>query len=145
MMFKVVKKIQFSYAHRLLGYAGKCRHLHGHNGVLEVEVSAEELDGMGMATDFADVGAVVKGWVDSEWDHTLILNEADPLVPLLRAAGERLATLPGNPTAEAMARLDTASLEPWESDEPPADVADLEPVTDEVTLVKFEPDPQAPR
>jgi hypothetical protein len=36
--------------------------------------------------------------------------------------------------AEAMARLDTASLEPWESDEPPADVADLEPVTDEELL-----------
>jgi hypothetical protein len=35
---------------------------------------------------------------------------------------------------EAMARLDSALLEPWESDEPPVDAADLEPLSDEDLL-----------
>jgi hypothetical protein len=36
--------------------------------------------------------------------------------------------------AEAMARLDSASLEPWESDEPPADEAEPGPLSDEELL-----------
>ena len=39
-MFRVTKEIHFCYGHRLLNYAGKCRHLHGHNGtaVIALEV-----------------------------------------------------------------------------------------------------------
>ena len=31
-MFSVSRQIDFCYGHRLMGYSGKCRHLHGHNG-----------------------------------------------------------------------------------------------------------------
>ena len=42
---------------------GKCRYLHGHNGVLEVDIEGESLDERGMVMDFGEVGDLVKGWV----------------------------------------------------------------------------------
>ena len=44
MLHKVVKTIDFCYGHRLLNYEGKCRHLHGHNGLLEVAIESDSLD-----------------------------------------------------------------------------------------------------
>jgi 6-pyruvoyltetrahydropterin/6-carboxytetrahydropterin synthase len=42
-MFKVTKHIDFCYGHRLLNYDGQCRHLHGHNGRVEMDVEADKL------------------------------------------------------------------------------------------------------
>jgi len=39
----------------------------------------------GMAADFGDLKAVVKKIVD-DWDHSVVLNSHDPLLPLLRDA-----------------------------------------------------------
>ena len=52
-VFHVAKEIHFCYGHRLLNYAGKCRYFHGHNGKVEVQLSAETLDDQGMVRDFA--------------------------------------------------------------------------------------------
>jgi 6-pyruvoyltetrahydropterin/6-carboxytetrahydropterin synthase len=57
--YQVTKTIEFSYGHRLLNHNGKCRYLHGHNGMLEVDIDAEKLDAMGMVVDFSDVYGVV--------------------------------------------------------------------------------------
>ena len=54
-MFSVTREITFCYGHRLLRYEGKCRHLHGHNGVLEVDVDTSTLDSLGMVVDFFEV------------------------------------------------------------------------------------------
>ena len=43
-MFRVTREIQFCYGHRLLNYEGKCRHLHGHNGIAVISIEAESLD-----------------------------------------------------------------------------------------------------
>src|SRR3989338_8265115 len=40
-MFQVTRVIHFSYGHRLLQYESKGRHLHGHNGKVEIELSQE--------------------------------------------------------------------------------------------------------
>ena len=39
-LHKVTKVIDFCYGHRLLKYDGKCKNLHGHNGVLEIDISS---------------------------------------------------------------------------------------------------------
>ena len=39
-MFTVSREIDFCYGHRLLNYAGKCRHLHGHNGRVVIAFEA---------------------------------------------------------------------------------------------------------
>jgi 6-pyruvoyltetrahydropterin/6-carboxytetrahydropterin synthase len=103
--YLVTKVIEFAYGHRLLDHQGKCRYLHGHNGVLEVDVDAAELDEMGMVVDFGRITDVVKAWVDANLDHRMLLCRADPVVPLLQQAGEPLYLMDDNPTAENIARL----------------------------------------
>ncbi|MBM3939665.1 MAG: 6-carboxytetrahydropterin synthase [SAR202 cluster bacterium] len=102
---KVTKTIDFCYGHRLLDYDGKCRHLHGHNGLLEVDVTSERLDGLGMVMDFTDIREIVKGWVDANLDHRMLLSRRDPVVPMLQGIGEPLYLLDDNPTAENIAKL----------------------------------------
>src|SRR5918999_603106 len=103
--FQITKLIEFSYGHRLLEHKGRCRFLHGHNGMLEVDVDAEALDAMGMVVDFGDVNDVVKVWVDENLDHRMLLNRADPVAPALMESGEPIVLMDENPTAENIARL----------------------------------------
>ena len=101
----VVTSIDFCYGHRLLDYDGKCKHLHGHNGRLEIEVSSDRLDARGMVVDFGEVRQAAKGWVDAHLDHRMVLCERDPAIPALRGLGEPLHVMADNPTAENIARL----------------------------------------
>jgi 6-pyruvoyltetrahydropterin/6-carboxytetrahydropterin synthase len=105
MSYAVTKEVRFCYGHRLLNHPGKCRHLHGHSVKAAVTVVASRLDERGMVCDFAELKQVVASFVKEQLDHTLLLHEADPLVPVLKAAGERFLTLPDHPTAEVLARL----------------------------------------
>jgi len=89
----------------LLGHPGKCAHLHGHNGVVEVEISGEELDELGMLVDFAQVKDIIRNWIEDHFDHRTILKSDDPLVALLMEAGENLYLMDENPTAENLARI----------------------------------------
>lgn len=104
-MFKVTKEIHFCYGHRLLNYDGKCRYLHGHNGKVEVELSAEKLDDKGMVRDFTEIKQILQTWIDKTLDHRMILNKKDPLKDLLQKAGEPLYLTEENPTAENIAKL----------------------------------------
>ena len=103
-LHKVTKTIEFCYGHRLLNYNGKCRHLHGHNGLIEVDVEAESLDELNMVLDFGDVRDVVKGWVDANLDHRMLLCRDDPVVPMLEELGEPIYLMDENPTAEAISK-----------------------------------------
>src|SRR5688572_27312199 len=104
-MYSVTKRIDFCYGHRLLDYNGVCAHPHGHNGVAEIEVRSETLDARNMVVDFSDIKDRVKGWIDRELDHKMILRQDDPLVAVLRSLGEPMYILDSNPTAERLARL----------------------------------------
>ena len=101
----VTKIIHFCYGYRLLGHRGKCRHLHGHNGVLEVTLRRVRLDRMGMVMDFERIKSSVADWVKATLDHKMLLSSRDPLARALRGLGEPVVTLQGNPTAENIARL----------------------------------------
>ena len=104
-MYSVTKKIEFCYGHRLLDYDGMCKHPHGHNAVAEIEIQADSLDARNMVADFGDIKRVVKGWVDRELDHRMILRRDDPLVRCLQSLGEPVYLLESNPTVERIARL----------------------------------------
>lgn len=97
--------IDFCYGHRLLNYEGKCKHLHGHNAKVEIDIATEKLDGRGMAVDFSDIKTAVKTWIDNELDHRMILNKKDPTISFLKEMKEPLFLLEGNPTAENIAKL----------------------------------------
>jgi len=101
----VKKVIEFCYGHRLLNYDGKCRNLHGHNGQLEIEMNAPELDALGMVIDFDDIKDLAKSWIDTHLDHKMLLHREDPIAKVLQDYGEQLYLMDGNPTAEHIAQL----------------------------------------
>jgi len=101
----IKKKITFCYGHRLLDHEGKCKNLHGHNALIEIEVCADTLNPSGMVVDFADVKRIAKTWIDENLDHKMLLNKRDPVVPLLLEINEPLFLMDDNPTAENIAAL----------------------------------------
>jgi len=104
-MYTVTKQVFFCYGHRLMNYEGKCRHPHGHNGRVEIELQADRLDDKGMVQDFSEIGRAMKGWIDANLDHRMLLRGDDPLVVALEKLGEPVFLMTQNPTAEAIAQL----------------------------------------
>ena len=104
-MYQVTREIQFCYGHRLLNYKGKCKNLHGHNGLAVITVESKQLDELGMVTDFSNIKAIVSQWIDDNLDHRMILSEEDPLLPVLQNMGEPVFVMKVNPTAESIAKL----------------------------------------
>jgi len=104
-MYTVVREIHFSYGHRLLEHAGKCRHLHGHNGRLEIEIRADALGEQGMVMDFDEIKRRAEQWINATFDHRMLLSAKDPLAPFLKESGEPIVVMDGNPTAENIARM----------------------------------------
>lgn len=125
-MFEIVKSISFCYGHRLLNYVGPCQHLHGHNAKVDIMLASNQLDERGMVTDFGDVKSAIKHWIDTNLDHTMLLAEGDPLIPVLEANNEKFYLMKNNPTAENIAELiydyteqygfPVVSVTLWESD-----------------------------
>lgn len=104
-MFSISRDFSFCYGHRLLNYEGKCRNLHGHNGLVRVTLSAGELNSTGMVRDFSELKEVLGGWIDENLDHRMILAENDPLLPILTATQTAVFPMKTNPTAEHLAEL----------------------------------------
>lgn len=104
-MYRVTEIVDFCYGHRLLRYKGKCAHLHGHNGRVEIELASNSLNDQSMVADFSDIGRIVREWIDQNLDHRMILHREDPLAALLKKHDEPLFLMDNDPTAEAIARV----------------------------------------
>jgi len=102
-MHSIIKRLHFCYGHRLLDYEGKCAHPHGHNGIVELELS-RDLDSTGMVYDFTQAKQKFGRALD-ELDHRMILRWDDPLVEALESIGETPFVMETNPTAENIAKL----------------------------------------
>ena len=76
-MYTVTKGFEFSAAHHLPGYEGKCEDVHGHNYRFDVSVTGEVLDRLGMLIDFADLGKIVQENILDILDHS-DLNDQIP-------------------------------------------------------------------
>ena len=104
MTYKVAREIHFSYGHRLLNHQGKCANLHGHNGRVQIELSSEKLNALGMVMDFYEIRETLGVWINETLDHKMILSEKDPLAEVLKKFGEKIVLTKENPTAEVLAR-----------------------------------------
>lgn len=67
-MFDIEVFLNFSAAHRLRNYKGKCENIHGHNWKVGVNVSSDKLNKIGVVADFKDVKRELKG-VLKRFDH----------------------------------------------------------------------------
>jgi 6-pyruvoyltetrahydropterin/6-carboxytetrahydropterin synthase len=79
--------------------------LHGHNGRVLITVEASQLDQQGMVLDFSEIKRTISRWIDEHLDHRMVLDQKDPVVPLLQSAGEPMLLINVSPTAENIARL----------------------------------------
>ena len=59
-MFEISVVMNFSAAHNLKGYRGKCEALHGHNWKVEVLLASAGIDKIGMVEDFAVIKEKLK-------------------------------------------------------------------------------------
>ena len=75
-MFEVAVVMDFSAAHNLRGYKGKCEDLHGHNWKVEVTLKASRTDKIGMVEDFGAIRACLEAVLDI-LDHKY-LNDLAP-------------------------------------------------------------------
>jgi len=82
MKYKIYERIEFSAAHRLEDYQGKCNELHGHNYLVEIWVESDNLNEQGMVVDFTVLKNIVK-----RLDHKY-LNE---ILPYKNPTVERIA------------------------------------------------------
>lgn len=87
--FEVMIERNFSSAHQLRGYKGKCENLHGHNYRIEIFARGRELDNIGLLVDFGDLKAAADEVVQY-LDHRNI-NELPPFDEELNPSAENLA------------------------------------------------------
>ena len=104
-MHRIRKAFHIAYGHRLPRHKGKCSNLHGHNALVEVTLRARKLDGQKMVMDFTDLGREVKTWLDANLDHKVLLSKKDPLLKVLKKAGQACFETGQDPTAEILAEL----------------------------------------
>ena len=87
--FEVMIERNFSSAHQLRGYKGKCENLHGHNYKIEIYARGRELDNIGLLVDFVELKAAADEVV-RYLDHRNI-NELPPFDRELNPSAENLA------------------------------------------------------
>jgi 6-pyruvoyltetrahydropterin/6-carboxytetrahydropterin synthase len=69
-------------AHRLPHLGGKCTSLHGHSWQVQVTASFPALR-RSIGAEFGAFKAGLRGWVDTNLDHGVMLGAGDPLLPVL--------------------------------------------------------------
>src|SRR5829696_3893155 len=88
-IFEVMIERNFSSAHQLRGYRGKCENLHGHNYKVEIYARGRELNEVGLLVDFVELKQAADEIVNF-LDHKNI-NELPPFDGELNPSAENLA------------------------------------------------------
>lgn len=89
MAFTLSTQLEFAAAHHLRGYEGNCARLHGHNWKVEIKVSGQQLNQVGMLIDFKEIKRRSKD-ILKRLDH-YYLNEIPPFDEVLNPTAENIA------------------------------------------------------
>ena len=117
-MYYLTIENNFSSAHQLRGYKGKCENLHGHNWKVILTVKGEKLNAIGILIDFHDMKAMLKNALE-DLDHINI--------------NEHTAFIDQNPSSENIARYLYERISVLLAADGYTDI-----VTDEVTVYESE-------
>ncbi|MBI5872958.1 MAG: 6-carboxytetrahydropterin synthase QueD [Candidatus Omnitrophica bacterium] len=114
-MFEVSVCMNFSSAHNLRGYKGKCEALHGHNWKVEVSLGSDKLDRIGMVEDFTVIKGKLKS-ILSLMDHKYL--NVLPYFKRINPTSENIARLIYTKMAERMKNepLKVISVKVWETE-----------------------------
>jgi len=89
--------LDLQYAHRFYGFKGEAQYLHGHTGILTIEVEDTIEAGVNMVYPCNEIKKVA--WdVLRNFDHALILRQDDPLLPAILGVYEKQGIRNGAPT-----------------------------------------------
>ncbi len=114
-MYELTIESHFSAAHQLREYKGKCEKLHGHNWRVQVTVSSETLNEIGIAMDFNELKKIANECV-SALDHSF-LNDVFPFTEI-NPSSENIAKWLYDTIKKRVAGKNTslASVTVWESE-----------------------------
>lgn len=106
-IIRVTKEFGFEMAHRLDGYDGLCRNIHGHSYKLAVTVRGraqadEASPKLGMVIDFSVLKSIVGEQVVGRLDHALVVRRGSSLEAVAREVTERVEVVDYQPTCENM-------------------------------------------
>jgi 6-pyruvoyltetrahydropterin/6-carboxytetrahydropterin synthase len=116
-MYILTVEDNFSSAHQLREYKGKCENLHGHNWKVIVSIKGEKLNSIGLLIDFKDLKTMLKE-ILTDIDHININDVApfDKINPssenIARYISERLSTM----IIDNEEGIEVESVTVWESD-----------------------------
>jgi len=87
--------LDLQYAHRFYGFKGEAQYLHGHTGILTLEVE----DTVNMGVNMVFPKKKKTAWeVLQNFDHALVLREDDPLLPAILSVYEEQGIKNGAPS-----------------------------------------------
>jgi len=114
-MYEVLIKSDFSGAHNLRGYRGRCEKLHGHNWNVEARFERDTLDDIGIAADFKVLKSKLKG-VLKKMDHSYLNRLAS--FKKKNPSAENIAKFIFDQLNASLGKKDIAlkSVTIWESD-----------------------------
>ena len=91
-----ITTLDLQYAHRFYGFKGEAQYLHGHTGVLTIEVEDTVEPGVNMVFPCNEIQKTA--WsVLKNFDHALILRQDDPLLPAILKVYEEQGIRNGAP------------------------------------------------
>lgn len=91
-----ITTFNLQYAHRFYGFRGEAQYLHGHTGIMTIEVEDTINEGVNMVFPCNEIKKTA--WsVLKNFDHALILRKDDPLLPAILDVYERQGIKYGSP------------------------------------------------
>jgi 6-pyruvoyltetrahydropterin/6-carboxytetrahydropterin synthase len=116
-MYTLTVEDNFSSAHQLRGYKGKCENIHGHNWKVVLHVQGKKLNALGLLIDFHDLKSVLKSLL-SRLDHKN-LNDIPPFNEI-NPSSENIARFIAEEISEKIKKIDknlkVTSVTVWESE-----------------------------
>jgi len=94
-----ITKFDLQYAHRFYKFKGEAQYLHGHTGILTIEVEDSINEGVNMVFPCNEIQKTAWDYLKN-FDHALILREDDPLLPAILKVYEETNLKNGTPQNE---------------------------------------------
>ena len=78
-----IMTVDFQYAHRFMNWEREAKHLHGHSGLLTIEMEDTVDEKTGFAFPCKEAQKIAWKEIVDNFHHATLLQEGDPLLPVM--------------------------------------------------------------